>query len=187
MRAPRNFFVTIALLSALAIAAPTRAGVTVDIDSRTLNELLSAVTLQEVELAISDTRSLMVQLDDLKVLGLDPSAGSRQQGHILTSVRVLVPELGLDMTVEPQISLNVVRGADQSTLELRFEKLELPIPLLGQFNLAGLLEPNRFPADNVWIVEGAAGERNVRSRLVAIEMGREAIRFKFDVEVLDGR
>jgi len=185
MRSQRYCFLLVALLAGLLTAAPAPAGVTVDIDSATLNELLSAVTEQEVELEITNTRSLSVRLNDLKVLKLDPGAGDAGQGHILTSVRVRVADLGLDMTVEPRISLNVVRESGQSLIELRFEKLEMPLPLLGQFNLAGLLEPTRFPADNVWIVEGASGEQNVKSQLAGIEMGQETIRFKFDVAVLD--
>jgi hypothetical protein len=174
------------LLAALLAAAPAPASVTVEIDSATLNELLSAVTEQDVDLAITETRSLTVRLDNLRLLRLDPAAGERQQGQILTSVRVRVPDLGLDMTVEPRISLKVIRVSGQSLIELRFEKLELPLPLLGQFNLAGLLEPTRFPADNIWVVDGASGEQNVKSQLADIEMGRETMRFKFDVQVLNG-
>jgi hypothetical protein len=45
------------------------------------------------------------------------------------------------------------------------------------------LKPRRFPADNEFLIEGADGNVPVTSKLKGIEMGRDTIRFEFDVAV----
>jgi len=173
----------LALALGAFLAAPARAGVTLDIDAASLNEVLSALAAQEVEVALTEGRSLTVRLEQLKVLGFDPTAGPAQEGRIRTSVRVVAPDVGLAVTLQPALSLRIVDGAT-GELELRFEEVELPLPLVGPINLAPLLRPTRFPADYVWQLEGAAGPSWVRSRLVGVRMGRETLRFSFEVGVV---
>jgi hypothetical protein len=57
---------------------------------------------------------------------------------------------------------------------------------VGQINLASLVPPMRYPADNVFLLDGAQGDVPVTSRLRKIKMGREAIRFELDLQVADG-
>ena len=128
--------------------------------------------------------SLTVLLEDLEVTGLDPSAGDKGQGHILTSLNVRVPELGFEVGVDPKVSLNVAKRENTSMLELRFEELVLPLPLLGSINVAGLVRPIRYNTDATWLLDGARGDVPVNSTLKEIVMGRDAIRFLFDIEVL---
>lgn len=159
-------------------ALSSHAGVTVEIDTASLNDLLSAATLQEVSVPITDQRKLTVLMDNLEVTGLDPAAR-----NIKTSMRLRVPEIGLAVTVDPRVSLTVANEKDDSFLELRFDEVELPLPLAGPINIAGLLPPLRFPADHLWLVAGARGDVFVRSRLSRIAMGSRAISLEFEIDV----
>jgi hypothetical protein len=174
---------TILILLTVLSAAPVAAGVTVDIDARTLNQILTAISVAEVEVPISAQSTVTVELHDLRVIGFDPSPDQQRPGAILTAVRVVAPELGLEVPLEPRIAVDVVREGEASMLELRFEDLGLKIPFVGQINLASLVPPMRYPADNVFLLDGAQGDVPVTSRLRTIKMGREAIRFELDLQV----
>ena len=82
------------------------------------------------------------------------------------------------------MSLVVVREAGMSILELRFDEVRLPL-LLGSVDAAPFLKPLRFPADDVFLLAGNSGDVAVRSRLSAVEMDVEVVRFEFDLEVVD--
>ncbi len=176
--------VAVTLCAFLAVQTAAHAGVSFIIDRETLDELLAALIADRVEVPLSDEQSLTVLLEDLEITGLDPAAGDKGQGYILTSLNVSVPELGFKIAVEPRVSLNVARRENASMLELRFEELVLPLPLLGSINVAGLVRPIRYNTDATWLLDGARGEVPVNSSLKEIVMGRDAIRFLFDIEVL---
>jgi hypothetical protein len=173
----------VALAAGLSFAGAASAGVTVTIDRATLDDLLTAVAAQEVAVPIAENRSIDVRLDELKVLGLVPADGEGQNGHLRTAVELQVPELGLTLAAEPRVSLRAADSPSGSVIELRFEELPLRLPLAGAINVAPLLPVIRFPADNVWLVTGASGDVEVESRLVDVEIQREAIRFAFEIEV----
>ena len=160
-----------------------RAGVMVDFDSGTLNNLLAALTRQEIDVPVTKDHSLRVRLDELTLRGFDPTAGENRQGYILTALKLSVPELGLAASIEPRLSLNVIEEADLSVLELRFESVKLPLPL-GSLEIARFLPPIRFPADQIYLMKGAAGDVQVRSRLARVRMGSDVLKFEFDVTVL---
>jgi hypothetical protein len=164
-------------------AAPSRADVAFVVDRSTLNDVLASSTLNEVEVPVAPGRSVTVRLEDLKVTGLDPTAGEDGRGYILSSMRLEVPEVGIDMTVRPRISLRVAEIEGQSLLELRFEQVAFPLPLVGTVNVARLLPPLHYPTETVLYLAGARGNVPVTSRLKDVEMGRQAIRFVFEVEV----
>lgn len=176
--------VAVTLCAFIAAQTTANAGVSFIIDRETLDDLLAALVADRVEVPLSDEQSLTVLLEDLEITGLDPSAGERRQGHILTSLNVRVPELGFEVAVDPRVSLNVARMENTSMLELRFEELVLPLPLLGSINVAGLVRPIRYDTDAIWLLDGARGEVPISSKLKEIVMGRDAIRFLFDIEVL---
>jgi hypothetical protein len=171
-----------ALLGTLG-ALPAHPGVQLDVDKTTLNRILSAVAVREVQVPIAGGRTLAVQLRDLEVTALEPANGESGNGHIRTALRVVSPEIGLDVAVAPRISLNVVDEGRLSVLELRFEEVAVGIPVLGQVNIARLVPPMRYPADNIWLLAGAEGDVEVVSRLRRIEMDRRAVRFEFDIEI----
>jgi len=174
---------TILILLTVLFGVPAAAGVTVDIDAPTLNQILTAISVAEVEVPISAQSTVTVELHDLRVIGFEPSPDQQRPGAILTAVRVVAPELGLEVPLEPRIAVDVVRDGEASILEFRFEDLGLKIPFVGQINLASLVPPMRYPADNVFLLDGAQGDVPVTSRLTAIKMGRDTIRFELDLQV----
>jgi len=178
-----RLFGSILILLTVLFAAPAAAGVTVDIDAPTLNQILTAISVAQVEVPISAQSTVTVELHDLRVIGFEPSPDQQRPGAILTAVRVVAPELGLEVPLEPRIAVDVVRDGEASILEFRFEDLGLKIPFVGQINLASLVPPMRYPADNVFLLDGAQGDVPVTSRLTAIKMGRDTIRFELDLEI----
>ncbi len=141
------------------------------------------MSVTEIEVPLSAESTVTVELHDLRVLGFDPSPDPNTPGAILTAVRVVSPEMGLEVPLEPRIAVDVVREGETSNLELRFEDLGLKIPFVGQINLARLVPPMRYPADNVFLIDGAQGDVPVTSRLRSIHMGRNAIRFELELQV----
>jgi len=178
---------TIGLVLALALgllgSPGVPADVTVMIDRQTLDDLLAAVATQEVSVPLSGDRAINVVLDELKVVGLQPADGKTDHGHLRTSVKLRVPELGLTLASEPHVSLRAAESPSGSVIELSFDELPLRLPLAGSIDVAPLLPTLRFPADNVFLVQGASGDVEVQSRLVDVEVQAEAIRFEFEIEV----
>lgn len=174
------------ILTTLLAAAGGRsiaADVSVDIDREALNRVLTAITATQVRIPLTETRSIAVELRDLRVTALEPDAERRDRGHIRTTVRVVAPELGLDVPMAPRIALGVVEQNGLSLLELRFEELLLQLPFVGAVDLANLLQPMRYPADNVWLLAGVQGDVSVASRLTGIEMHSERLHFEFSIRL----
>jgi len=157
------------------------AGVALTMDTAAINKLLSAVTVQELNVPLGGQAEVTVQLRNLKVLGLEPPTADRQQGYILTSLQVDIPQFGLSLEVKPRLSLNVLETGDER-LELRFERVEVRLPL-GSLDLAPFLEPLKFPADGAFALDGASGEVEVQSRLSDVKVGTQLIRFEFTLDV----
>jgi hypothetical protein len=180
--AARPVLLALAVVGLLAGGAgAARGAVSFEVDRETLNDILGELTLDEVVVPIAGSRSLTVRLEDLRVIGLDPTAG--EHGQILTSVQLLVPDLDMSIPTKPKVSLHVLQEAAGSLLELRFEEVKLSLPLAGTVNVARLLPPLRYPMDSVWMLAGSRGDVPIASRLTRVEMGRTAVRFVFDVEV----
>lgn len=159
-----------------SIAGPAaRAGVSVAIDLETLNELLPALTAEELQVPLSGTRTLGVRLEDLRVTRLDPV-----KRQVLGSLTLRVPSMGLAVPVEPKMSLRAIPGS-ASAVELRFEELLLDIPLVRSMNLAGAVPALQFPADTEFLVRGSRGDVEVTSRLADVTLSRRAIHLEFDV------
>ena len=167
----------------VAVTIPAGAGVSVKFDAATLNELMPALTAQEITVPLAGGRTLTLEVHDLTVIGFDPT-GPDGRGSILTRLRLRVPQMGLDLPVEPRVSLHVVETDDGNMLEMRFEQVSLKLPLGAAINVAAFMPPWRFPADNIWVVEGVSGDSEVRSRLAGITMGRQAIHLEFELKVV---
>ncbi len=161
--------------------SPVWAGMSVVFDTRTLNDVLPALTASEIEVPLSENSAIGVVLENMQVTGLEPGVGENGSGHILTSMRVRVPQLGLDLPVESKLSLHVARGESGDLLELRFDEVQINLPLAGSIDIAAFLTPLQFPAVNVWRVEGADEEILVRSKLSKIDMGWKVLRFEFEL------
>jgi len=172
--------IRVATIAWLSTAA---AGVGVEVDTETLNRLLAAVATNRFDVDLGAGNIVTVELHDLRVTGLAPAATAKERDAILTSVTLVAPQLGLRIPLRPRVVVGVVKEDGASLLELRFEDTGLAVPLVGQINFARLAPPLRFPADNAWVIAGANGDVPVTSRLARIEMGRDTIRFEFDVDV----
>lgn len=162
---------------------PGQAAVKVELDLQTLNDLLAALTDQEIEVPLTGDRTLKVRLDELKLTALDPSAGDASQGHLLTRLKLSITDLGVSVSAKPRLSLVVAEEAGLSVLEMRFEEVLLPLPL-GKMNIAAFLPPIRIPADGIFQLDGAGGDVNVRSKLAKVRMGREVLQLEFDVQIV---
>jgi hypothetical protein len=150
----------------------------------TLNEILNAVSVEQVEVPLSTERSVTVELHDLRVKGLLPAKTRNERHAIRTAVTVVAPDLGLRMPLEPLLTLDVVQDAEAgSVLELRFVDLGFDVPLMGHVNLAAAVPPMRYPATNQWLLDGARGPVPMISRLSSIDMEADRIRFRLEVDV----
>ena len=84
-------------------------------DAATLNRLLAAVAVNRVEVPLGPQRTVTVELHDLRVTGFEPPGASGGKGTILAAVRVVAPELGLQVPLEPRIVVDVANEAGAST------------------------------------------------------------------------
>lgn len=178
----KNLECGLAALFSTLLAVVTPAAATLGVDAATLNELLPAVAPRNVPVEITEGRTLDVELEDLKVVGFDPAAGADGKGQILTRVRIKIAELGLNVNLEPKLSLKVVQQAGISILELRFDNAEVPIPLAGTVDIGSFVPPLRFPAESLFYLQGMDGEVPFRSRLTDVKMGLKVLRFEFELE-----
>jgi len=175
-----------ALLLVVAAAPSATAGVSVSFDADTLNMMMRAASTQDVEIPISENRTLLVQLRDVRLLKLDPAAeGKRGRGYLRTAVELTVPEFDLELSLKPTVVLDVVKGAEFNEFEMRFVELKIPVPIIGDIDIAPFLKPLRYPAEDLWYLAGARGIVHLRSHLVEITMGQRAIRFDFELELTE--
>lgn len=175
----------IVLLFSASLVAPALAGVQVSFDAETLNMMMRAASTQDVEIPIGGDRTLLVQIRDVRLLQLDPAAKGEGRGLIRTAVDVTVPEFDLELSLKPTVVLDVVKGKQFNEFEMRFASLEIPVPILGEFDIAPFLHPLRYPAEDLWYLAGARGIVHLRSHLVEITMGQKAIRFDFELELTE--
>jgi hypothetical protein len=169
-----------------AVAPHAAAGVSVSFDVDTLNMMLRAASTQDVEIPITNERTLLVQLRDVRLLKLDPAAeGASGRGYLRTAVELSIPEFDLDLSLRPTVVLDVVKGERFNELEMRFAELKIPVPILGEIDIAPFLQPLRYPAEDLWYLAGARGIVHLRSHLVEITMGQRAIRFDFELELTE--
>lgn len=171
-----------ALLVLVAAAAPARAGVDVTLDAGTLNDLISKMAPETVPVTLGGGRSINLRLDELKIVGFDPAAGER--GEVLTSLRLKVPELGLDVPVSPRLSLQFRDGkGGKKVAYLRFEEVKLLLPVTGSIDLAPLLPPLPITSDTSWVVAAQRGNVRVEPKLVDATLGAKNLRLAFDLDV----
>jgi hypothetical protein len=165
---------------AAVFSASARVDVTVDADS--LNEMIRSMAPDRVDVALAAGRSVTLLLQDLKVTGFDPAAGPN--GGVTTSLRLKVPELGLDLPVEPRLRLDMTSAANGAkACVLRFQSVVLNLPLTGPVDVASLLPALPLMPDSAWIVHSARGDVRVKPSLVEAKTGAKSIRLGFDLQV----
>ena len=172
-----------ALILALALVpvlAHARVEVTLDADS--LNEMLTNMAPDRVPVGLGGGRSVVLQLHDMKVTGFDPAAGPN--GGVTTSLRLVVPELGVDIPVTPHLTLDMKTGANgKKTCALRFDKVVLNLPLTGAVDVASLLPVLPIMPETAWSVDSARGKVRVKPDLIDAKTGAKNIRLAFDLAV----
>ena len=164
----------------LAVAGNAGAGITLTFDIESLNRLLPALLSNDVAVPLTAERQIRIRLADFRVTGFDPSV-SEGPGHVLTSMRVQIPELALDIPLEPRMAVDVARQADAYLLELRFEEAKVRLPLGGSLNVAAAIPPLHFPAEQLFEIEGSRGVVPFRIVVSGVFVGRNAIRFDLDL------
>jgi len=171
-----------ALSLAALIHAPALARIDVTLDAESLNGLLQSMAPDHVEVGLAAGRSLTIRMEDLKVTGFDPTAGPN--GGVTTSLRLLVPELGIDIPVAPHLTLEIASAASgRKASFLRFDKVMLNLPLTGAVDVAALLPPLALMPDAAWIVNAARGKVRVKPNLVDAKTGTKNIRLGFELDV----
>ena len=167
---------------AAAVSAPAMARIDVTLDAESLNGLLASMAPDHVEVSLAAGKSLTIRMEDLKVTGFDPTAGPN--GGVSTSLRLLVPDLGLDLPVTPQLTLEILKTTSGGKASfLRFDKVVLNLPLSGPVDVAALLPPLALMPDAGWVVNSARGKVRVKPTLIDAKTGTKNIRLGFSLEV----
>jgi hypothetical protein len=173
-------FCLLALVAGV-VAPGAIAGVDLQVDAATLTELLAVMVPESIVLNITPENRVTLRIKDLQVTGFDPAAGNG--GHVLASLNLESPEMGLVVPLKPRLSLHLSEKDGRSLCNLRFEKVVLPVPLSGPIDVAGLLPVIPVPADEINTVETTRGLFQVRTRLVETRVGASALHFGFELEV----
>jgi hypothetical protein len=170
------------LLATIASGSPALARIDVTLDADSLNGLLASMAPDHVDVALAAGRSLTIRMQDLKVTAFEPTAGPN--GGVATSLRLVVPDLGLDVPVAPHLLLDVADGGgSRKTPVLRFDKVVLNLPLTGAVDVASLLPPLALTPDSGWVVASARGNVRVRPQLIDAKTGAKNIRLGFELTV----
>jgi hypothetical protein len=180
---PRTLATAAALVLAAAVSvSPTPARGDVTLDAASLNELLAGMAPERVQVDLLGGRAVSIELHEMKVTGFDPAAGAN--GEILTSVRVKIPELGLDLPVNPRLSVQLKQDAGAArSCYLKFEKVMLALPLTGSVDVAPLLPVLPVMSEAAWMIDAARGKVRVKPSLIDARTGATNLRLGFDLAV----
>lgn len=178
---------SLVLLLGLAFAPPADARVEVTLDAATLNSFLVSVTPPSINVALPNGGSIALELRGVHVDGFAPSAGSNGRGHVLASMKVAIPALGLEFPMTPHLSLDVQEEKGEKVCILRFEKMEVPLPVSGGLDISSFVPVYRVPAEAAWTLSLRQGDVRVKSRLVDTHMGADALRLGFEIEMAPER
>jgi hypothetical protein len=170
----------------LSAGGAPQAGADLTIDAATITELLAVLTPERVQVPLPGAAPIAVSISDIKVTGFDPSGGANGKGHVLTSLVLRAPEIGLTLPVNPRLSLHVVEKEGQQLCVVRFHDVQLPVPVIGPVDISSALPTIQIPADHLYATSGARGGVRIRTRLVDVLMGTTGLRLRFDVNVLPG-
>ncbi len=166
---------------AVLLGTPAAARIDLTLDTDALNGLLKAMAPDHVDVPLSG-RTLTMQLKDLKVTGFDPDAGPN--GGVMTSLRLVVPDLNLDVPVTPRLSLGSRDdGSGRRVPTLRFDRVMLGLPVMGPIDVAALLPTLQLIPDSGWVVDSARGPMRVVPTLLDAKTGAKNIRLGLDLDI----
>jgi len=171
-----------AALGALGVSSPAQALVQVTLDAETLSDFLRTVTPPKLIYSLPAGGDIALELGNVRVIGFDPSAGNGR-GHILTSLTLRIPALGLAFPVEPRLSVELETKDGLSLCVLRFEKLTVPLVATGALDISSLMPVYRLPAESAFTLSLRQGDVQVKSRLVETRLGADGIRLGFDLNI----
>jgi hypothetical protein len=172
------------VIVSLLLASASFAAVDVTLDVDALNTLLVALAPNKVNVSLAAGRSVTIEMENLHVTGFDPSVSDGSMGHITTAVQLKVPELGLNVPVQPLLSLQVKETDGKRVCYLKFEKVEIALPVTGAINVAPLLPLLPIHSDRTaWDVTGSRGNVRVQPRLIDAKLGVKNLRLTFDLDV----
>ena len=172
------------VLVAIAIAASSAsARVEVTIDAASLNELVGKMAPERIPVTLGMGRAVTIGLNDLKITGFEPAGGKNGNGRVSASVRLSVPELGLDTAVTPKLSLQFRDTNGKKVAYLRFEEVKVAMPVTGAIDIAALLPLLPISVDTAWNVESQRGEVRITPRLTDATGGQRNLRLGFDLDV----
>lgn len=178
--------VVVALLAGAGGDARARGDVTLDAES--LNRLLSVMTPRKIDVPLFQGARVTLELDDLRVNGFAAAEGGADgRGYILTSLRLRIPELGLETPLEPRLSIHIRERRGATSCQLRFDQVRITLAGGASVDVAPLLPALPLLTDTAWIVESAGGPVRVRTRLVDARTGVKALRLSFEVEAEPAR
>src|SRR4029079_98310 len=100
----RRLFLALAFL--VSLATPARADVDLTLDAQSLTRLLSILAPPTVQVGMAPAASIEVAIQDIQVTGFDPAANGGL-GHLLTKMRLVSPQIGLDLVVTPRVALDI--------------------------------------------------------------------------------
>ncbi len=173
-----------ALLLLVALAAGSAfAGVTVTFDRQSLNTLLGAMAEQTVNVDVTDQLTLAVELKEFELLRMEGPGAANHQGFLFTRLKIEAPQVGLVATVEPRLSLHVVERDGSSWFEVRFERVELALPI-ARLDLAPMIDPIVYPADATFSLDGAGDPVRIRSRVSNVRVTDGELRFEIEMTVV---
>jgi hypothetical protein len=180
--ASRVLAVACVAIAALVFSGSTQALVQITLDADTITQFLQTATPPKVSYQLPSGGNLDLELSDVKVTGFDPSAANGR-GHILGSLQIKIPALGLAFPLEPRMSLDLEKQDGTTLCVVRFEKLSIPLALTGAVDVSSLMPVYRVPAEGAWTLPLKQGDVQVKSRLVDARMGSDGIRLGFDVDL----
>jgi hypothetical protein len=177
-------FVFAAVLATALLVPAAEARVEVTLDAGSLNELIGSMAPDKVAVRLGGERSIDIGLADLRVTGFDPAGGKNGEGVVLTSLRLKVAALGLDLPVTPQLSLQFREANGKKVAYLRFEEVRIELPLTGGVDLAALLPLLPITTDTTWVIDSQRGKLRVSPRLTDAKLGQRNLRLGFELDVL---
>jgi hypothetical protein len=176
----KSTLVAATLVALVALAPPARADVEMTLDADSLTRLLSIVAPPKITVGMAPAASIEVRIDQIQVTGFDPAAGNGV-GHLLTRMRLVSPEIGLDAEVTPRVALSIRKRDGLSFCYVTFEKMEVPMPW-GRIDAATLLPSLPLRADHVYEIETATGSAGLRSILTKATMTDTHLKLTFALD-----
>jgi hypothetical protein len=180
MRLSRHPIRGILLTPFLLLFQPVFAYVDLSFDAVTMQEALTALAPERVEVEIAG-RKVDIVLSDLKIESFQPSASATEPGYIETSMTLRIPAFGLKSAVQPTLHFEILDPEKAKGCRLKIRNVPLEIPMLGTLDVGPLLPSFDLPIEHLAGVSGPRGETLIRSTLTEITIGTRVVRLRFDV------